>query len=124
MTHPNPVVTNSGVPEVEQEFEVQVAQHLARLSEERPVNEPVKQPVTPAEERTGVSDVRAAVAQEVEAVRRLANAYGLACEDFGAAREASDLASRNEALRAMRAVKANLAERLDRIEQWTRGEQR
>ncbi len=48
MTHPN--------PEVEQEFEAQVSQHLARLAYERPANqpvkEPVKQPVTPAEECT------------------------------------------------------------------------
>lgn len=64
MTHPIPVVLddNSGVPEFEQD----VARRLARLEAERVAN----LPVTPAEERTRVSDRAAAALADVAELRR------------------------------------------------------
>ena len=64
-------------------------------------------PVTPAEERTGVSDVRAAVLDEIAALRRNLTRWSQA-KDFG---------EKAAALASTRAVN----ESLDRIEQWTRG---
>jgi len=95
MTYPSPRVTGTEVPqEVEQEFDIEIARHQARLAEERVAN----RPVTPAEERTGVSDVQHAVREEVAALRVLARHY------------MPNPDGRNDALA-----------RLDRIEQWTRG---
>lgn len=100
MTHPNPVVIpDSGVPLVEQEFEAEIARQQARLDAERAANRPA--PVTPAEERTGISDVQHAVLDEVAALRREIVIGWWEMDEDG----------RELALA-----------RLDRIEQWTRGE--
>ena len=117
MTHPGPVVIpGSGVPEFAQEFDAEVARHQARLEADRAASHdgPLphlgpsvcgvcspyggSDPVTPAEERTGVSDVQHAVREEVAALRVLARHY------------MPNPDGRNDALA-----------RLDRIEQWTRG---
>ena len=66
MTYPNPRVTGAEVPEVAQEFDAEVARHLALLEADRAAN----QPVTPAEERTGVSDRAAAALTDVAELRR------------------------------------------------------
>lgn len=78
-------------------------------------------PVTPAEERTGVSDVQAAVATETAGLREAISRYGAARELFGAAREALDLTARAEAQTLAHRLDADINGRLDRIEQWTRG---
>ena len=98
MTYPNPRVTGAEVPEVAQEFDAEVARHLALLEADRAAN----QPVTPAEERTGVSDVQHAVAGAVAEIRR-----GL------------DLLSPLSP-----GLVAHLRLQADRIEQWVRGGQR
>lgn len=129
MTHPEPVVTNSGVPEVEQEFDADVARHLARLEADRPVTPAEERtgghdgplphisppycgtcspyggsdPVTPAEARTGVSDVQHAIADEVAALRAEITIGWWEVDEPG----------RDQALA-----------RLDRIEMWARGGQR
>ncbi len=124
MSHPNPVVIpDSGVPEVEQEtvtvsgFWADVARHHARLAADRAAN----LPVTPAEERTGVSAVQHAVAEEVADARKHAYAYGLACEALGEAFGEKDGEALVEMRRVVAAAKKRLAASFDRIEQWTRG---
>lgn len=100
MTYPDPHVTDSGVPEVEQaDFEEEVARRQARLEADRVAN----RPATPAEERTGVSDVKWAVHEQVAILR----AY------------LDDVASR-----FLPSESSVIFETLDRIEQWTRGAQR
>lgn len=91
MSHPNPVVIpGSGVPEFEQD----VARHLSRLDAERG-------PVTPAEERTGISDVQHAVLGEIADLRRKVRA--------------------NEGVTITYVAPEDILASLARIEQWTRG---
>jgi len=79
------------------DFEQDVARHAARLDAERPAG----QPVTPAEERTGVSDVRWAVREQVVILRAYLD-------------DVSD--------RFLQEESSVIFEALDRIEQWTRGQ--
>lgn len=191
MTHPNPVVLgdDSGVPEVEQDFDAEIAAHTARLeaeylkplpaiishdkdgwtvvdrerhdafhaeldaartpAEERTGADPwgnadcwcrnparphyrgtsgcIVAGMTPATVRTGVSDVQHAVAEEVEALRREIDTFSQTCAEYGRAQAAfgpGGVAREAAAARAVQAAGASMTARLDRIEQWTRGEQR
>jgi hypothetical protein len=146
MTFPNPRVTDSGVPEVEQEFDAEIAAHTARLEADclKPLPaiisrdkdgftivdrerldalhadlDAARRPVAPTEERTEGSHTRHEVLADL---RRL----DAVITDYASARvavvNAPNSVDSDAAFKQANALNQTITGLLDRIEAWVRGQ--